>query len=81
MLIKKQLLSKKTTHLSTLTERVAERIDHTKYCGLLETLQYEFQSRFQDFKKVKIDLTMFSDPFTVNAETAQDEFQYFVDPL
>jgi len=75
MLIKNQLLSK-TTHLSTLTERVAESIDHTKYCGLLENLQDEFESRFQDFKKAKIDFALFSDPFTVNAETAQEEFQF-----
>ena len=76
MLIKNQLLSKKTTHLSTITERVAESIDHTKYCGLLENLQDEFESRFQDFKTAKIDLAMLSDPFTVNAETAQEEFLF-----
>ena len=76
MLIKNQLLSKKTTHLFTLTERVAQSIDHTKYCGLLENLQNEFESRFQDFKNAKIDLAMFSDPFTVNAEAAQKEFQF-----
>ena len=76
MLIKNQLLSKKTTHLSTLSERVSESIDHDKYCGLLEKLEDEFENRCQDFKKAKIHLAMFSDPFTVNAETAQDEFQF-----
>ena len=39
-------------------------------------MQDEFESRFQDFKKAKIDLAMFSDPFTVNAETAQQELQF-----
>ena len=76
LVIKNQLLSKKTTHLSTLSERDSESIDHTKYCGLLDTLKDEFENKCQDFKQAKIDLAMFSDPFTVNAETAQDEFQF-----
>ena len=76
LVIKNQLLSKKTTHLSTLSERDSESSDHTKYCGLLEKLKGEFENKCQDFKKAKIDLAMFSDPFTVNAETAQEEFQF-----
>ena len=49
LLIKHQLLSKKNTDLSTLSERDSESIGHTKYCGLLEKLKDEFENRFQDF--------------------------------
>ena len=61
----------KRSKLSTLSERFSESIHHTKYCGHLEKVKDKLENRFQDFKKVKINLAMFSDPLKVDAETGQ----------
>lgn len=47
----------------------------TEYSQIIANLRDEFGSRFKDFRSSKNDITLFAQPFSVQAATAPEELQ------
>uniref|UniRef100_H2Y679 HAT C-terminal dimerisation domain-containing protein n=1 Tax=Ciona savignyi TaxID=51511 RepID=H2Y679_CIOSA len=50
-------------------------VNYEKYAKLCEDLLQEFTDRFSDFKKIEIELKLFSDPFSFQCDKAPPNFQ------
>ena len=48
---------------------------YVNYAKLCEDLLEEFTIRFSDFKKIEIELKLFSDPFSFQCDKAPAEYQ------
>ena len=60
-----QLKAGEIVHFRSLSERVQNSsVNYEKYAKLCEDLLEEFTIRFSDFKKIEIELKLFSDPFS-----------------
>lgn len=59
--------------LETVGEVTIEKVSF--YVSQLNRLENEFNKRFEDFKKIEIDLQIFSSPFAVNCEEIAANYQ------
>ena len=50
-------------------------VNYEKYAKLCEDLLEEFTIRFSDFKKIEIELKLFSDPFSFQCDKAPAKYQ------
>ena len=50
-------------------------VNYEKYAKLCEDLLEEFTIRFSDFKKIEIELKLFSDSFSFQCDKAPAEYQ------
>ena len=66
-----QLKVGEIVHFRSLSERVQNSsVNYEKYAKLCEDLLEEFTIRFSDFKKIEIELKLFSDPFSFQCDKA-----------
>jgi hypothetical protein len=53
----------------------SDYIDFNKYIKLCQALLEEFTKRFSDFRKIKTDMQLFSDPFSFNYLDSPAKYQ------
>ena len=71
-----QLKAGEIVHFRSLSERVQNSsVNYEKYAKLCEDLLEEFTIRFSDFKKIEIELKLFSDQFSFQCDKAPAEYQ------
>ena len=71
-----QLKAGAIVHFRSLSEREKNcSVNYEKYANLCEDLLEEFTFRFSDFKKIEIELKLFSDPFSFEFDKAPAEYQ------
>uniref|UniRef100_H2YNB8 Uncharacterized protein n=1 Tax=Ciona savignyi TaxID=51511 RepID=H2YNB8_CIOSA len=71
-----QLKAGDIVHFRSLSERAQDcSVNYEKYAKLCEDLLQEFTDRFSDFKKIEIELKLFSDPFSFQCDEAPPNFQ------
>lgn len=74
-LFKTQLDVNKCVHFATLSSRLPETVDYTRYSSLISRLKNEFETRFNDFKVGLDSIKLCSDPFSVDANNVSDQYQ------